>query len=86
MMPTSPRFYTATMAELYLRQGYLRKAAQIYRHLLQQEPGREDLNRRLQAIQEQIGSQTHPSRKELGLMLREWAQMLAEQNTLKQNR
>jgi len=86
MMPASTRFYTATMAELYARQGYLRKAVQIYRHLLQQEPGREDLDRRLQALLDQIGSQTHPSRKELGLMLREWAQMLAEQNTLKQNR
>jgi hypothetical protein len=86
MMPPSPRFFTATMAELYARQGYLRKAAQIYRHLLQQEPGREDLDRRLQVIQEQIGSQTHPSRKELGLMLREWAQLLAEQKELKRNR
>ena len=71
------------MARLYAEQGYLRKAAQIYGYLLQLEPDREDLRERLQALEEQISRQTHPSRKELGLMLREWAGTLREQKKLK---
>ena len=53
MNPPSP-FFTATMARLYAEQGYLRKAAQVYRHLLELEPHREDLSRCLQTVEEQI--------------------------------
>ena len=35
-------FYTATMARVYSEQGHWHKAAEIYRHLLAQEPVRED--------------------------------------------
>lgn len=82
MNPPSP-FFTATMARLYAEQGYLRKAAQVYRHLLELEPHREDLSRCLQTVEEQIALQTHPSRRELGLMLREWAELLRKQKELK---
>lgn len=36
-------FYTKTMAKIYADQGNLWKAAEIYRYLLELEPGRQDL-------------------------------------------
>lgn len=79
----SSRFYTATMAELYAEQGYLRKAAQIYGHLLQKEPYREDLRSALAKIEKQIEKQTGPTRKELALLMREWVDLVKKQNQLK---
>ncbi len=36
-------FYTKTMAKIYADQGNFGKAAEIYRYLLELEPGRRDL-------------------------------------------
>ncbi len=83
MMSTSPRFYSPTMARLYAGQGYLRKAAQIYRYLLHREPGREDLERELAVIEDKMERQSHPARKELGLLLREWTELIEKQKELK---
>ncbi len=83
MMTTSHRFFTPTMAKLYADQGYLRKAAEIYRHLLQQEPDREDLRGDLARVEEQIRRRTHPPLKELSLMMRDWADLIRKQQALK---
>ncbi len=83
MMSPSPRFFTATMARLFADQGYLRKAVEIYRYLVQQEPGREDLHRDLAALEEKIRRQTHPSTKELGLLMRDWVDLIRKQKKLK---
>lgn len=77
------RYYTVTMADLYAKQGYLRKAAQIYSHLLKKEPQREDLRLALEKIEQQIETQTAPSRKELGLLLREWENLISKHRKLK---
>jgi hypothetical protein len=71
------------MAELYAKQGYLRKAAQIYRHLLKKAPHREDLRPALKKIERQIETQAAPSRKELGLLLREWENLISKHNKMK---
>jgi len=68
--------YTPTMAELYAQQGYLRKAAEIYRHLLAGDPRHEGWLAALQRIEAQIAVQASPSRKEIGLMMREWIDMI----------
>jgi hypothetical protein len=83
MMRPTPRFFTAAMARLYAEQGYLRKAAQIYRDLLNQEPDRDDLRRCLLEVEEKISRQTHPARKELGLLLREWVDLAQKHQALK---
>jgi adenylosuccinate lyase len=83
MMSLSHRFFTPTMAKLYADQGYLRKAVQIYRHLVQQEPDRGDLRQDLAAVEERIRQQTHPSTKELGLLMREWADLIRKHQELK---
>ena len=80
---TLTQFYTVTMAELYARQGYLRKAARIYGHLIDKEPGRADLRKTLAGIEKKIAKQTGPTRKELGLLVREWADLINRQKELK---
>jgi hypothetical protein len=71
MKPAS-QLFTATMAKLYADQGYLRKAAEIYRHLLDGQPDRRDLNEKLAAVEAQIARQIRPDWKELVLLLNEW--------------
>lgn len=80
---TLTQFYTVTMAELYARQGYLRKAARIYSHLIEKEPGREDLRKTLAGIEKKIEQQTGPTRKELVLLVKEWADLINQQKELK---
>ncbi len=85
MMSLSHQFFTPTMAKLYADQGYLRKAVQIYRYLVQQAPDRGDLRQDLAAVEESIRQQTHPSTKELGLLMREWADLIRKQKALKRD-
>lgn len=77
------QYYTVTMADLYAKQGYLRKAQQIYSHLIENEPHREDLRLALEKIERKIETQSVPSRKELGLLLREWENLINRHKKLK---
>ena len=79
---TSTHYYTVTMAELYARQGYLRKAACIYRRLLEEAPDREDLRGALDEIALKIEQQKGPTRKELSLLIREWADLINQRKEL----
>lgn len=45
---------TATLAEIYVKQGYLNKAVHVYRELLEAEPGNEQLEQRLKELELQI--------------------------------
>lgn len=81
----SSRFFSATMARLYADQGYLRKAVRVYRHLLQEAPDRMDLRKELAAVEEEIRMQSHPSKKELGLLIRDWATLMRKQRQTKRN-
>jgi hypothetical protein len=85
-MNSSSRYFTATMARLYADQGYLRKAAQVYRYLVNQIPDRMDLRRELAAVEEEIRLQTHPPMKELSLLMRDWAALMRRQQELKNKR
>ncbi|MEJ2040387.1 MAG: hypothetical protein P8X55_15895 [Desulfosarcinaceae bacterium] len=74
---TRPSEYdTPTMAKIYAEQGYLRKAAGIYRRLLTRHPQRQDLRSALADLEEKLSRQKGPSRKELGLLLREWRDLM----------
>jgi hypothetical protein len=72
--------YTLTMARLYADQGYLRKAAEIYGHLVEKNPDRPELQSILEQLQQKIVLQQAPGKKELGLMIREWIDLLVEAN------
>ena len=75
-MTESSKFYTATMARLYADQGYLRKAAEIYRHLAERNPGDREVSRALEEIECEIKRQPAPTRKDAELLLREWIDLL----------
>ena len=58
-------FYTATMASLYARQGHNKKAAEIYRYLLEREPQRKDVADALLEIEKKLSQQTSKTDDEL---------------------
>ncbi|MDA8138734.1 MAG: hypothetical protein M0036_08770 [Desulfobacteraceae bacterium] len=82
--PASP-LYTASMAKLFAEQGYLRKAAWIYRHLLAQDPQRAELREALAQVERQIETQPAPTRKETELILREWKDLMKRQRDRERN-
>jgi tetratricopeptide repeat protein len=47
----SGELMSATLAELYFNQGFTDKAVEVYRQLLEREPGNERLRRRLAELQ-----------------------------------
>jgi hypothetical protein len=85
MMP-SPESYTAAMARLYADQGYLRKAAEIYRHMICKHPDRGDLREELEKLERRIAGAASPTRKDVELLLREWIRMVKQDNNGKRNR
>ncbi len=70
--------YSATMAKVYAGQGYLRKAAQIYRDLLAQNPDQEEIRSALAELNQVLGRHSAPSRKELGLLFKEWIHLMSD--------
>ena len=85
MMP-APEHYTAAMAKLYADQGYLRKAAEIYRHMIGLHSERHDLREELERIEQRIAASCAPTRKDVELLLREWMGMVKKDNNGKRNR
>ena len=79
-MSRSDASYTATMAKLFADQGYWRKAAEIYRALIAQHPGREDLHEALRVLEKRRAERRAPTRQDLALLLREWTDMIRAQN------
>lgn len=50
---------TATLADLYEKQGYPEKAIEIYQHILLKEPEREDIRRKIEKLKkEMLGMET----------------------------
>jgi tetratricopeptide (TPR) repeat protein len=49
-----PAFVTETMAELYLQQGHLESALDIYTKLIEQRPGDDRLRERLEAVEHRV--------------------------------
>ncbi len=57
---------TLSLAELYTSQGHLDKAAGVYRRLLEEDPGNDDLGEKLSAVEAQIGEGAAPAAAEGG--------------------
>ena len=49
--PDSPPLSSATLAELYFEQGLLERAVEVYRQVLEEEPGNEGARGRLAEIE-----------------------------------
>ncbi|KPJ76509.1 MAG: hypothetical protein AMJ54_11325 [Deltaproteobacteria bacterium SG8_13] len=66
---------TATMARIYTQQGHYRKAAEIYRHLLGNDPSRQDLAEALAEVESMQAAGARSGKKDLAPLLREWIRL-----------
>ena len=66
-------FYTRTMAKVYIDQGNLLKAAEIYRYLLESEPERRDLKDELSEIEKKLNEK---SPDDLTRLFSRWVDLL----------
>lgn len=66
-------FYTRTMAKVYIDQGNLLKAAEIYRYLLESEPERRDLKDELSEIEKKLNEK---SPDDLTRLFNRWMDLL----------
>lgn len=62
--PAKKTFSTATLAEIYVKQGYLSKALQVYEQLLDNNPANEKLRRRVEQLRAQMGAEQPAAVKE----------------------
>ncbi len=72
--------YTRTLAELYLRQGVLDQALEVYRHLLEASPDDAVLRERVAALEagESIPAPTRRDDEEIEVLARDLAESGAE--------
>jgi hypothetical protein len=82
-MIKDPDFYTVTMARVYENQGYLEKAAEIYRHLLKLEPDRKDLAQALVGIEQKMDDAKNMKPADLVPLFREWIDLIFQYKRLK---
>jgi hypothetical protein len=52
----TPPLSSATLAELYLEQGLLERAVEVYRQVLEEEPGNEAARARLEEIEKRVAA------------------------------
>jgi len=78
--------YTETMAKVYADQNHWAKAAEIYRHLVQAEPQRQDLIDALERARHKMAEQAETGPEELVPLFREWIELLLRQEKLKKLR
>lgn len=72
-------FYTRTMAKVYVGQGNLGKAAEIYNYLLKREPGCQDL---IDALSEIESKGFNKKKETLFMVFSEWIDLLLKYNRM----
>ncbi len=76
-------FYTRTLAKLYVRQGHYDQAVQIYKHLLNENPGDTGLVRSLNEIEIKLKAiEKSGNRQSVDLFCR-WIDLLNRNSCLK---
>lgn len=78
--------YTETMAKVYADQGHWAKAVEIYRHLVQLEPGRLDLLDALEHARQKMEEQPDTTPDKLVPLFRKWIGLLLQQEKLERLR
>jgi hypothetical protein len=78
-MTAEKDFETETMARIYADQGHYGKAAVIYRRILMQTPEREDLRKRLEAVE---ALRKEADARGLADQLSEWVQLLLKKKQI----
>ena len=79
-------FHTATMAKVYSEQGHWEKAVEIYRHLLEDEPEREDYLAALESAENKAKQNRNDSLEELSTLFRQWLDLMLKYITLQKLR
>ncbi|MFH1102928.1 MAG: tetratricopeptide repeat protein [Pseudomonadota bacterium] len=82
-MNDDPSFYTETMARVYAKQGYDDKALQIYRHLIQKYPKREDLMSAYAQIESRMAQNPEGAKSRLFVRIGEWIDLLFRYRKMK---
>lgn len=77
-------FYTKTMAKVYIDQGHLKKAAEIYQYLLKITPDKPDLVRALSDLEEQIAKNRQNSTSRLVNLFSQWIDLVHRYKQLQQ--
>jgi hypothetical protein len=79
-------FYTATMAQVYSEQGHWDKATEIYRHLLTQEPEREDYLAALARVERKAEQDRNESLEDLSALFHQWFDLMLKYKNLQRLR
>jgi len=79
-------FYTATMAKVYSEQGHWNKAAEIYRHLLVQEPERDDYLAALARVERKAKQKRNESSEDLAALFHQWFNLMLRYKNLQKLR
>ncbi len=74
-MENNTAFCTVTMARVYIKQGCLEKAADIYRRLLASDPERRDLVEGLSEVEKKIEAAHKGRQAELARLFRRWVKL-----------
>jgi hypothetical protein len=77
---------TLTMARLLSEQGHWQRAADICRHLLQAQPGREDVAEVLAEAERRAQERSPKTMADLVPLFQEWIDLLFKFNRLRQLR
>ena len=77
---------TLTMARLLSEQGHWQRAAEICRHLLQTQPGREEVAEALAEAARRAQESSPKTAAELVLLFQEWIDLLFTYKRLRQLR
>ncbi len=72
-------FYTVTMARVYANQGELKKACEIYRYILDQEPDRMDIADALLEVEKKLSEKRKDA---LVPLISRWIELLLKYNNL----
>lgn len=78
--------YTLTMARVYAGQGHWKKAVEIYRHLLMQQPERKELRDELEAAEKALAAQGSAQLDDLAPLLQTWLRLQSRYHHLKRLR
>ena len=78
------QIHTVTMARIYTQQGHYRKAADIYRHLLENDPTRKDLADDLAEVEAKERALHHSGKKDLAPLLRQWIKLAVRYRQVQQ--
>ena len=76
-------FYTATMAKVHAGQGNFKKAEEIYRYLLENDPANPDIINALSEIEKKKQSNHFSVPPHLVLLFSKWIELELKYNNLK---